>query len=125
MAGHTKRQQRQEKLIAALLCQPTIALAARQAQVGEDTAHRWMREPDFKAAYAEARQRVLEEALRYLQSTMLAAVETLRSVMLDDQTRPAQKIMAAKVVLELGLRSYELEELEARITALEQHQKGL
>jgi hypothetical protein len=124
MAGHTKKPQRQEAFLAALLTQPTIALAAKAASISEATAARWLREPEFAHRYRKAKERMVGEAISFLQQSMVAAVAVLRQTMTADNTKPAQKVMAARTILELGLRTYELQELEARITALEAAQEG-
>ncbi len=47
---------RKEAFISVLLAQPTIAAAAKTANVPETTARRWLREPDFVRAYRDARR---------------------------------------------------------------------
>ena len=49
---------------------------------------------------------------------MWRAVLVLRATMLSDATKPAQKVTAARAILELGLRSFELETLEARMAQI-------
>ena len=124
MAGG-RQQRKQEAFLTALLVQPTIARAAQVAGISEAAATRWLKEERFRAAYAAARKAALAEALATLQQAMLAAVLTLRSVMLAAETPAQTKVLAAKTVLEMGLKTFELEELEQRITALEAAQKGL
>ena len=49
--------QKQERALAELLRQPTIAMAANAAEVGENTIYRWLREDvKFKDAYMSARK---------------------------------------------------------------------
>ena len=124
MAGHSKMPQRQEAFLAALLTQPTILLAAKAAGISEGTAGRWMKDAGFQARYAEAKRQAFAEVLAFLQQSMLGAVATLRSVMLDAQTKPSTKVLAASKLLELGLRAHELYTLEERIAALEAAQGG-
>jgi hypothetical protein len=124
MAGHSKKPQRQEAFLAALLTQPTILLAAKQAGISEGTAGRWLKEPAFAARYAEAKRQAFSEVLAFLQQSMLAAVATLRSVMLDKDTKPSTKVMAAGKLLELGMKSHEIYTLEERLAAVEAAQKG-
>jgi len=119
MPGHSKRPQRQEALIAALLVQPTVLLAAKAAGIGETTATRWMKEPDFQRRFAEAKQVAFGQVLVYLEQSMLGAVAVLRSVMLDTQARPTTRVQAAGKLLELALRAHEVYTYEARLTAVE------
>jgi hypothetical protein len=123
MPGHSKLPQRQAHFLAALLSQPSVSMAAKQARISETTATRWLQDASFKAAYDAAKQQLLDEVIRFLQQSMLAAAASLRQVMLSDQTRPAQKIMAARSILELGFQATSIEALTKRIEALE-GQKG-
>lgn len=53
--GHGQKQSpKQEQLIAALLSRPTIAAAAKSIGLADTTAARWMKAPEFQAAYREA-----------------------------------------------------------------------
>lgn len=119
MAGHSKRPQRQEAFLAALLTHPTIVLAAKAAGISEPTATRWLKDQDFQNRYAEAKRQAFGEVLALLQRSMLGAVITLQDVMLDVEARPTTRVMAAGKLLELGLRAHEQYELEQRIAALE------
>lgn len=119
MPQNTKLPRNKDTFIAALLSNPTISASAKAAGISEATALRWMQDPDFKASYGEAKQRMLDEVIRFLQQSMLGAVAVLRTTMLSNETRPAQRIMAARSILEFGLRAYELEDLEQRIARLE------
>ena len=110
--------------MAALLTQPTVVMAAKAAGISEGTAGRWMKEPAFQERYAEAKRQAFGEVLAFLQQSMLGAVATLRSVMLDAQTQPTTKVLAAGKLLELGLRAHEVYTLEERIVALEAAQGG-
>ena len=109
------KSHQKDVFLAALMSEPTVLLAAQRAGISQSTATRWIKDPQFKAAYAEARRGVLGEALALLQGTMLAAVLTLRHTMLSDASKPQTKVLAARTVLELGLRSFELEGIEAKM----------
>ena len=49
-------------------------------------------------------------------------METLRSVMQDAEAPASARVSAAKTVLETAIKAVELEDLEARIVALETQQ---
>ena len=55
---------KQEKAIAALLSEATVTSAAEKPGVSEVTLYRWLKLPDFVAAYREARREVVEKAMR-------------------------------------------------------------
>src|SRR5215831_5264512 len=120
MKGHgEKLSRKQEALISALLTAPTLADAAQTAGIGEVTAWRWLKEPTFQTAYRDARRAVVQQAITQVQQATGEAVEVLRTVMHDPETPASVKVGAAKTILEIAVKAVELEDLEARITALE------
>jgi len=97
-----------------------MAEAAIGAGIGITTLVRWMQLPDFREEYRLARRAVVGQAVARLQRAASQAVTTLENVMDDDTALPSARVSAAKAVLELALRSVELDDLGARIEALEQ-----
>lgn len=120
MKGHgEKLSRKQEALISALLLAPTLADAAHTAGIGEVTAWRWLKDPAFQTAYREARRAVVQQAITQVQRATGDAVETLRSVMQDTTAPASARVAAAKAVLETAFKAVEVEDLEARVVALE------
>ena len=120
----TALTRRQEAFLVALLGCATIAQAATSAQIAEITAVRWLKTPAFQAAYREARRQVVQHAIGQVQQATGEAVETLRSVMQDPEAPASARVSAAKAVLDTAVKAVELENLEARITALEQQARA-
>ena len=121
MSGHgEKLSRKQEQGIRALLLQPTLVDAATAIGVDERTLRRWLRDDAvFQTAYREARRQVVQQAIVQVQQATGEAVETLRKVMQDDEAPASARVSAARVVLETAVKAVEVEDLEARITALE------
>jgi hypothetical protein len=120
MKGHgEKLSRKQEALISALLTTPTLADAAHTAGIGEVTAWRWLKDATFQATYRDARRAVVQHAIAQVQRATGEAVETLRSVMQDAEAPASARVSAARVVLETAVKAVEVEDLEARITAIE------
>jgi hypothetical protein len=116
---------RAAQAISALLTAPTIGEAARQAGIGERTLLRWLAEDaPFQARYREARRAVVQQAITQVQQSTSKAVTTLIAVMEDRDAPASARVAAARVILEQALRGIELEDLETRIAALEQTQRG-
>ena len=115
----TTLTRRQEVFIAALLSCPTIAQAARTAGIAEVTAGRWLKDLAFQEAYRTARRHVVQHAVARVQQATCTAVETLRAIMQDPEAPASARVSAAKAVLETAIKGIELEDLEARIAALE------
>lgn len=126
MRGHgEKLSRKQEALISALLLAPTLAEAARAVGVHEATAWRWLKDHAFQEAYREARREVVRQAVAQVQQACRIAVTTLTGVMQDGESPASAKVAAARTVLETAIKAIELEDLEVRIVALEQGQKGM
>jgi hypothetical protein len=120
MSGHgQKLSRKKESAISALLTQGTLAEAAQVAGIGEATLRRWLQRDDFQAAYRRARREAVSHAVAYLQRVSGEAVDTLRSVMNDDQMPSSARVTAARVILDMSIKAVELEDLEVRIAALE------
>lgn len=120
MVGHgTKFGRKKEQAIAALLSHRSIEEAARATGIGVNTLLRWMKDPEFAAAYRKARWAVVDQAIARLQQTTGAAVSTLQKLMVDTNTPGATKGHVAKDVLALAIKGVEVEYQEARLAALE------
>src|SRR5215510_15451267 len=125
MSGHgEKLSHKHERAIAALLVAPSVTAAAHQVGVNENTLLRWLKEATFQTAYREARRAVVQHAIVQVQQATGEAVETLRKVMQAADAPASAKVSAAKTILETAIKAVELEDLEARIVALEEAQTG-
>ena len=109
----------QEKAVAALLSEPSVAAAAAKAGIGERTLFRWLDDPAFADAYRQARREAVSQAVARLQPMSTHAVTVLAMVMADTRVSPSTRVTAAKSVLEFAIRAVELEDLEGRLSALE------
>ena len=114
---------KQEKAITALLAQPTIEAAAAALGVNPASIHRWLGDPAFVEAYRTARRDAVGQAVARLQQVSGAAVAVLVQVMADKRTAGSTRVAAASKVLDYAFRAVVLEDLAARIEALEQ-QRG-
>ncbi len=120
MPGHGEKYERlKDRAVLAVLSHPTLPEAAKAVGVATRTLLRWMQRPDFQEALRTARREALRHALGQLQTAMGEAVETLREVMRDPEAAPGARVSAARTVLESALRAVEVDELDARLAALE------
>jgi hypothetical protein len=120
MTGHgAKFDRKKEDAIVALLTTRTVEEAARGVGVSPKTLLRWMKEPEFEAAYREARRAAFRQSVARLQQASSAAVSTLLKVMVDPTTPPATKVRAADSVLGHSAKAIEIEDIDARLTELD------
>jgi len=110
---------KQEEAIAALLTQRNIEEAARTAKVGVRTLLRWLKLPEFDAAYRKARRDAFGQATARLQQGTSAAATTLLKVMIDANTPASVKVRAAEAILNHSAKAIEIEDIEARVADLE------
>lgn len=114
------RSSKKETAIAALLQQPNVADAAKQAGVGHRTLTRWLNSnPEFQAAYKEAKKQVVQGAIDQIRLACQEAVQVLQSIMSDVDAPSRSRVSAAKVILETAMRSIEIEEFNNRLAELE------
>ena len=109
----------QERAIIALLNEQTVGRAAAAAEVGQRTLYRWMKDPTFSRAYREARRDAFGQAIALTQRYAPLAVNTLAQVMMDDGAPSSSKVAAATTILRFGREGIELDDLAARVEALE------
>lgn len=120
MAGHgSKFGRKMEAAIAALLSQRNQDEAAKMAGVSKRTLIRWLKLPEFQAAYLAARRAAMCQASARLQQAAGAAVSALFKVMVDPDAPPAVRVRAADCILARAHQGLENEDLEVRLAALE------
>lgn len=114
-----KFSQKMEQAIAALLSTRTIEDAARAAGIGTNTLRRWIRLPEFEAAYREARAALLSQAISRLQEASGAAATTVLKIMLCPYAPAGARLRAAEIVLEQATKASSMEDLDVRLANLE------
>jgi hypothetical protein len=123
--GKTSLSPSQERALAGLISQPTLALAAASAKVGERTLYRWLAEDKvFQSEYRRIRRQILNSAVFQMQKATDSAVQVTIGLMTDPDTPSSTRLAAARAVLELSLEFLKVEELEERIRQLEEKVDG-
>ncbi|HEY4359594.1 MAG TPA: hypothetical protein VGN17_01430 [Bryobacteraceae bacterium] len=93
--------------------------AARAVGVAPKTLLRWQKEPEFEAAFREAKRAAFSQTIGRMHQMASAAVTTLGKVMVDPATPPATKVRAADSILNHPAKAIEIEDIEARLGELE------
>jgi transposase-like protein len=121
MKGHgTQFGRKKDQAIAALLTQKNLEEAARATGIATNTLLKWMKDPEFDAAYRAARRAAFGQSVSRLMQASTAAVTTLLKVMLDSTAPASAKVRAADCVLNHSAKAIEMEDIEARVAELEQ-----
>jgi hypothetical protein len=108
-----------EAAIVALMTQRNIEEAARSISVAPNTLLKWMKLPEFKAAYREARLAAFGQCSARLQQASSAAVSAVLKIMVDASAQASARLRAADIVLAHAAKAIEIEDVEVRVTALE------
>jgi len=120
MTGHgAKFGRKKEDAIAALLTHRTVEEAARSLNIASKTLLRWMKEPEFDAAYRAAKRAAFGQSIARLHHLSSAAVSTLGKIMLDAATPPSTRVRAADSILDHTTKAIEHEDIDARLRELE------
>ena len=120
MIGHgAKSDRKKDEAIVALLSQRNVEEAARAVGIAPNTLRRWLKQPEFDAAYREAKREAFSQTIARLQGASSAAASTLIKVMLDVSTPAATRVRAADSILDRAGKAMETEDTQARLTALE------
>jgi hypothetical protein len=101
--GRPTLSHQQERLIAALLTEPTQAAAAKAVGISEATLYRWLRLPEFQDACCKARRNLVDGSFGRIQAATGQAVETLMSVSRQGR-RDSDRIRASMALLNLACR---------------------
>ncbi|MCZ6835785.1 MAG: hypothetical protein O7G85_08430 [Planctomycetota bacterium] len=110
---------KQERAILALLLEPTITKAAKTAEVSHRTLVRWLAEEEFNRLYRKARREAFSQAIGLTQHYAPLAVNTLATIMADTSAPSHARVTAASTLLKFGREGIELDDLAARVEALE------
>jgi hypothetical protein len=113
-----KKERRLELFVGALLCHQTVQNAATAAKISLRTGWRYLQDPTVLSRLREASRESMCQAKMLVQVGSTEAVETLRRILHRAEAESAQ-VAASRVLLEMAMKTIELNELEERITRLE------
>jgi hypothetical protein len=121
MSGNvTNLKPKQEEAIVALLSNRSVEDAAGAVKITPRTLYRWLKEPAFDAAYRAARRSAFGQCVARLQQASGAAVSVMLKILADPSTPPASRLRAADMVITHAAKAIEIEDVEARVSALEE-----
>ena len=110
---------KKEAAVMALLSSRNVEEAARVAGVDPRTLYRWMKDPEFDAAFRAARRSAFGQTTARLQQGSSAAATILMKLMLDANTPASTRVRAAEIIVSHAAKAIEIEDIEARVSELE------
>jgi hypothetical protein len=105
------------QLLTALVSNPDVQAAATTAGVSRTTAYRWLQEDDFKDELKSQRDAVLSVAMESVKTHAARAVTELAGLLCSKDDRLRRQV--CNDLLAHAIKIRELDDLEARLTALE------
>jgi len=108
---------RHQRLLIALVENPDIQAACKAADIGRSTAHRWLKDPVFRAELARQRDAVLSETLDTVKTHATRAMAELAGLLDTEDDRLRRLI--CNDILGHALKIRELDDVERRLAALE------
>ncbi len=112
---------RQIKAIPKIVGSHTYSEGCRKAKINRTTLYKWLHNPAFKAEMDRQRDQITQEGFSLLAQSLTRAVEVLTGLLGNKGKRLAR--LAAKDVVEYFVRCKEMQELDSRLAAIEEHLK--
>ncbi len=106
------------RAISFLLEGKDVKDAAKCAKVGRTTLYKWMKDSLFQRRLQEGRETLFYEGLDRIKGAMARSADVL--IKLLSSSDEGQRRLAAKTILDYGLKGFELKNLEERLVRLEE-----
>jgi hypothetical protein len=118
-----RKNRRIDLFVAALLVNANVEQAAAAAKISSASSWRYPRDPEVLTRLRAACRHTMQESKALLQAASIEAVSLLRQVLRECESQSTQ-VAAARTVLEMALRAVELDDVEQRLSKLEEIAKS-
>jgi AcrR family transcriptional regulator len=108
-----------EKVLVALLENPSIRDAAKSSGIGESTIYNFLKDKEFSADYRNARRQTVETAIAQMQSAASEAVARLKELQYCEN--PAVAARCAQIIFESSVKGLETFDILQRLETLEEN----
>ena len=109
-----------EKSLRALLTHTTHKEAAEAAGISTRTRGKYLKDPEFAAAYQDACKKLVDEATRQAQKCISPALLALQIICEDEEESGGVRVSAARSLLEYALKLTEVSDILATIEGVEE-----
>ena len=116
---NVQKAEKDEKILAALLANPTTKAAAAACGISETQIYERLRDTEFKNRYDSARCEMLEASAAALQKHIGAAIEEMAKIATDKDTPAQTRLNACEAVIRSSLKLTDQVEILRRIEKLE------
>ncbi len=111
---------RQTAFVMAVLTSPTVEAASQTVGVSGRTGRSWMKDPRIRGAIQRERSAIIEASTNIMASATIDALLFLHSELKSKSAPHSAKMVAARVILQHSASWLELQDLAARVVALEE-----
>jgi len=108
------------KALEALISHDSIDQACNACGISRATLYRYLKEPLFDKELKAAKRQLINRAILRLQQSCSDAARTLSEICKDKEATAASRVSAAKEILSSALKAVELEDIETRLSTLEE-----
>lgn len=113
------RETNREKVLAALLVCNSNKEAAALTGISERTVYNFLKDPEFKKDYEDAKRGMIKAASEQIQRSLAPSIDALTAIVKDLHAGKTARVQAARTLLEYGIKLAEYTSLEERVAALE------
>ena len=106
------------KAIPHLISAKTCMEGCKKARIAPKTYYTWLKNPLFKDELKQHRDSLIEESMELLKGHIMAAVETLGDLLTTTESDSLKRHLA-KDIIDYVIKSRELEDIEQRVSLLE------
>ena len=118
------KETNKEKVLSALIETSSVREAAKVSGISEATIYNYLRDPEFKNTYRDARRQTVESAIAQMQNAASEAVERLKE--LQHCENPAVAARCAQIIFENSVKGMETTDILERLEKIEnEHQKQI
>ena len=115
---------KQNVFITELVSGASVEKSARVAGVSITTGWRWHGSETVQSEIKKRQREVMNGVITKLKSSVTSAIEILCSIMKDVEAPTSARVSAARVIVEIGFKAIETEDILGRIEILEQQVKN-
>ena len=120
MAENDSLSVKQEQFLTAYLATGNVGTAALTCKINESTGYRWLKLESVQQALKKAQKHLFESELGELRRIVSKAIRALeRNLENTKDVPPSTQVAAARIVLDTAIAIYRTDELDQRITELE------
>lgn len=98
------KNEKDEKILAALIASPTIRAASEACGISETVIYGRLRDDVFRQRYDAARLELLDAATATLQKKITAAIDVISEIAEDAETAPQIRLNAATAILQNAVK---------------------